>query len=380
MPEPQTSILLVEDNDGDAELVNEFIGDLGATQFVLTRAKTLAEAIRARLGTPFDVILLDLNLPDSKGLDTLAAFCRSTGLYPLPPIIVLTGLHDEDTADQAMQSCAHDYLVKSEANAKSLLRAIRFAIQRQGKEALSKIVADQRSLLPFELDQPPMVDDESASMTGEQATKVIEETSQSIDVLRRVTKTALGQAETERLPTERSPRQSDVDMELQLGHINVGQQASEVALSGIVHLMTSHAQRLDQMQHALDTLLRQMAAQDREWSAIRVEVATLQGNVRVLTVQLMPMIKLSRGDGSGLPLETRMDRMERDLGTLSGDFPTLDTGRQQVPFVRRGVILGLLLVGFGALLAWAALHYLELRDHSAGSPPYVAPLEPDGSG
>lgn len=119
-------VLLVEDNPGDALLVSEALNDAPGPSYVVTHCASLGDAVKTA-GRRFDVVLLDLSLPDSAGLDTLASFQRS---WPGTPVIVLTGLDDDRVGVASLQRGAQDYIVKDEATSRRLGRAIRFAIQR----------------------------------------------------------------------------------------------------------------------------------------------------------------------------------------------------------------------------------------------------------
>lgn len=124
-------ILLVEDNPGDARLVLEMLAETRPGNFVLTHADLFAEALK-RLGEQhFDIVLLDMTLPDSGGLDTLAQMQEAV---PHMPIVVLTGLHDEALGLQAMQHRAQDYLIKGQVNSSLLVRSLRYAIERKRAE------------------------------------------------------------------------------------------------------------------------------------------------------------------------------------------------------------------------------------------------------
>ncbi len=121
-------VLLVEDNPDDADLMRETLTESTPSTFQLTHVERLSEALK-RLGQRhFDVALLDLSLPDSKGLET---FSRLHSQIPEIPIVVLTGLDDEALASRAMQRGAQDYLIKGQADNGVLVRAIRYAIERQ---------------------------------------------------------------------------------------------------------------------------------------------------------------------------------------------------------------------------------------------------------
>ncbi|HEX3035905.1 MAG TPA: GGDEF domain-containing response regulator [Thermodesulfobacteriota bacterium] len=118
--------MLVEDNPGDARLIEETIGETDTT-FEITHANRLSEARKLLRESEFHVILLDLLLPDGTGIDT---FLRLVALVPDIPIIVLTGLNNENLAVRAVREGAQDYTVKGQLDGGSLVRSIRYAIER----------------------------------------------------------------------------------------------------------------------------------------------------------------------------------------------------------------------------------------------------------
>lgn len=120
-------ILLVEDNPADAKFLKINLEENLPGQFEMVHETYLAEALQTLSQHPFDIILLDLSLPDSNGFETLT---RMAVAAPQVPIVVLTGLDDEEMARQALQSGAQDYLLKGNRNREALLRAMRFAIER----------------------------------------------------------------------------------------------------------------------------------------------------------------------------------------------------------------------------------------------------------
>jgi diguanylate cyclase (GGDEF)-like protein len=119
-------ILVVEDNDGDALLVTEYLADV--CEAVVTRAVDLEDATQALRGGRFDFVLSDLTLPDARGLDSVR---RLQPLAPDAAFIVLTGIDDEELAIQAMQHGAQDYLVKGQLDAPTLRRTLRHAGERK---------------------------------------------------------------------------------------------------------------------------------------------------------------------------------------------------------------------------------------------------------
>jgi two-component sensor histidine kinase/DNA-binding response OmpR family regulator len=133
MEDKPIQILLVEDNPGDARLLQEMLADITSPSFELTHLERLGEALRCLgLGKErFDAILLDLSLPDEQGFDT---FVQTHTQAPQVPIIVLTGLDDEALAMKAVRKGAQDYLVKGQVDANLLVRATRYAIERKQAE------------------------------------------------------------------------------------------------------------------------------------------------------------------------------------------------------------------------------------------------------
>ena len=132
-------ILLVEDSLADARLLQEILKGSILGRFHLLHAQRLSEAVKllqeaTALAQPFQIILLDLTLPDSSGLDSLDALIHQA---PSLPIVVLTNTNDNDLAVEAVRRGAQDYLVKRQINQDSLVRGLRYAIERkQAAEAL----------------------------------------------------------------------------------------------------------------------------------------------------------------------------------------------------------------------------------------------------
>lgn len=127
--------LLIEDSPGDALLLSEMLA--GISDVALTRAATLAEGLALAAERRFDVLLLDLSLPDSAGL---ASVQRAVRVLPHLPVLVMTGLGDERLALAAVQEGAQDYLLKAQLTGPSLRRAIRYAIERKRtQEALRQV-------------------------------------------------------------------------------------------------------------------------------------------------------------------------------------------------------------------------------------------------
>lgn len=125
-------VLMIEDNPDDVYLMRRLIGATTSTpRIVLETADTLSEGMARLEQGGIDAVLLDLSLPDSSGLATLIRL-RERNLHV--PVVVQTGLSDEDLGMEAVRQGAQDYLIKGEADIGLLVRALRYAIERHGIE------------------------------------------------------------------------------------------------------------------------------------------------------------------------------------------------------------------------------------------------------
>jgi diguanylate cyclase (GGDEF)-like protein len=127
MSASRIDILLVEDNLADARLLREALREAGDVYARMEHASNLDEAFERIRNESFDVLLLDLGLPGTQGLDTLR---RVYAMFSEIPIVVMTGLDDEEIAVRAVQAGAQDYLVKGQVDPRVLLRTLRHAIER----------------------------------------------------------------------------------------------------------------------------------------------------------------------------------------------------------------------------------------------------------
>jgi diguanylate cyclase (GGDEF)-like protein/PAS domain S-box-containing protein len=130
-PAAHLRILMVEDNPGDARLVEAMLAE-GGQPYDVVHVEMLGDALKQAASEYFDVALLDLGLPDSLGLDTLR---RVMAAEPTLPIVVLTGNADEAQALEAIEAGAQDYLIKGWGGSEALRRAIRYAIERGRTES-----------------------------------------------------------------------------------------------------------------------------------------------------------------------------------------------------------------------------------------------------
>jgi signal transduction histidine kinase len=134
-------ILLIEDNPGDARLIQEYLSDLKDIEYNLSTADRLQKGLDTLESEFIDVVLLDLNLPDSKGLVSVE---KIFDIAPNIPVIILTGLNDENTAISAVKMGAQDYLVKDKVESELLIRSIRYAIERKRAEEEHQKLLEQR--------------------------------------------------------------------------------------------------------------------------------------------------------------------------------------------------------------------------------------------
>ena len=137
-------VLLVEDNPGDARLVEIMLSEPGLMwDFDIRHVIRLGDALEELEGSDFDVVLLDLSLPDSQGMETVE---RIRSAASRTPVVVLSGRDDEEMALEALQGGADDYLVKGRGDGDLVARSIRYAIERKKAEERLAYLAQYDSL------------------------------------------------------------------------------------------------------------------------------------------------------------------------------------------------------------------------------------------
>jgi signal transduction histidine kinase len=133
------TLLVIEDNPGDARLICEMLDDGQSVPAQLVQAATLGDAEKILATQIIDLILLDLRLPDAMGLEALK---RIRIIAPDVPLVVLTGMDDVELAAQSLRQGAQDYLTKGQIESRELLRTLRYAGERKRLEGLkSKFVS-----------------------------------------------------------------------------------------------------------------------------------------------------------------------------------------------------------------------------------------------
>lgn len=121
-------LLLIEDNVIEANMVRQYLLQVPQARFEVTPARTLVDGLKWLAWNQADVVLLDLQLPDGYGLDTLE---RLQDQAHDTPIVILTNIDEEEVAIKAIGDGAQDYLLKTRVDPQRLYRAIRFAMERQ---------------------------------------------------------------------------------------------------------------------------------------------------------------------------------------------------------------------------------------------------------
>jgi DNA-binding NarL/FixJ family response regulator len=123
--------LLLEDNDDDARLLRLALTEAAGNAVEICHARRVSEALEQLASRPFDVVLMDLGLPDCQGLETYRAIARRA---PKLAVVVMSGLLDEELATRAVQLGAQDYLVKGGSSPESLFKSLRYAVERARRQ------------------------------------------------------------------------------------------------------------------------------------------------------------------------------------------------------------------------------------------------------
>jgi two-component system, cell cycle sensor histidine kinase and response regulator CckA len=134
-PEKRT-ILIIEDNPADKRLIKEVLAETNVGSFELEYAKSLSKGLKKISEKTFDIVLLDLSLPDSTGLETITSISEKNKSSPL---IILSETDNLEIAIKSLSMGAQDYLVKGQFDGNALIRSIRYAIERKKIEADRKL-------------------------------------------------------------------------------------------------------------------------------------------------------------------------------------------------------------------------------------------------
>ena len=124
---PLLHILLIEDDSADSDYLREILVEQNTLLSKIDCVQNLKEALSQISAGSYDIILADLSLPDSQGIETFSSIKKIAANLP---IVVLTGLDDEKTALETLRQGAQDYLVKGQFNGAYLVKTIQYAIER----------------------------------------------------------------------------------------------------------------------------------------------------------------------------------------------------------------------------------------------------------
>jgi len=127
------NVLLIEDNPGDARLIKEILSDTEEILFKIEWVNCLSKGLQRLVKGNIKLILLNLSLPDSRGLETIRCVHAQA---PEIPIVVMTGLNDKNLAMEALREGAQDYLIKDQVDSQLLERCMRYAIERHRTEIM----------------------------------------------------------------------------------------------------------------------------------------------------------------------------------------------------------------------------------------------------
>jgi len=164
MNDKRIKILLIEDNPGDVRLIREMLSEAKDIPFDLKCADTIQNGLVRLAGGDIDLVLLDLFLPDSQGLDT---FVRAGRRAQQVPIVVLTALDDESIAVRAVEAGAQDYLVKDKVNGNALARSIRYALARNRAEEADQLKRLAKTLIKIQEEERKRIARELHDETGQ---------------------------------------------------------------------------------------------------------------------------------------------------------------------------------------------------------------------
>ncbi len=156
------ALLLVEDNPGDARLLREMLNEQDTHKTDLIHVESMGEAEKRLAARVFDAILLDLGLPDARGLEAVK---RARAAAPRVPLVVLTGSDDETLAAQALQKGAQDYLIKGQIETRGLFRALRYAIERKIMEEVLFVEKERAQVTLNSIGDAVICTDEDGNIT-----------------------------------------------------------------------------------------------------------------------------------------------------------------------------------------------------------------------
>ena len=326
-------ILLIEDSDGDAELVANYVEELGKGDFSLRRAANLAEGRAALAEESFHLVLLDLHLPDSEGLETLDAVCADCdGKSAM--VVVLTGTDDEEMTAESLRRCAQNYLVKGEINPNSLMRAIRMAVGQHARDRLPRIERD--------VEQAPAP---AAAKAADDA----------LEILRRVNKVSAPGSED--LGDQADPTV--------LAHeLSTASRASGAVLVSLSYKMDDVLAQLKDLRASHSTQafqLRRIEEANKERDLDRLKIVAA---IRRLQEQVKPMTALVAGTGVPGPLHARLISVENFVAATLTARAADQLARDEDRKMHRRLVVVLI----SGMVAWAGAFVTAFAHYYFRSP------------
>lgn len=311
-------VLLIENNPEDAQLIREMLAKARGARFDLECADRLSTGMKRLARGGIDVVLLDLSLPDSRGLNT---FHRLYAQIPQAPIIVLSVPEDEELAVNAVRKGAQDYLVKGQVDSNLLLRAVRYAIERrrmlaeleQGVRELQASETRFRNIIEKNVDGIIIVDREgvirfvnpaSESLFGRKAE----------DLLGQVFGFPVMAGKTTELDITGRGGETVVVVEMRVAETNWD---GEIACLATIRDITEHVQAKKELQRSLEKLRKAIEGTVHAM-ALTVEIrdpytAGHQRRVAELALAIAAEMEFSEDRLDGI----RMAGVIHDLGKIS---------------------------------------------------------------
>ncbi len=208
-----TRVLVIEDSELQVRLIQEMLAEAAESRFAVTVAKDLHTGLIRLSESSYDAVLLDLTLPDSSGIESCQ---RVSDSHPATPIVVLTGVDDEELAVATLQHGAEDYLVKSHIGGYLLARAIRYSIERKKSASALQMAHDeleirveQRTAEPKQMQEEATVRQEELAHAsrlntlGEMASGLAHELNQPLMAIIGFTDYCLHELRSDRVNSER---------------------------------------------------------------------------------------------------------------------------------------------------------------------------------
>ena len=294
------SVLLIEDNAGDARVIQETLIGMWDVRVDLKSATHLSTALEQLAAGGIDVILLDLSLPDSQGLET---FLRVHERFPGVPVVVLSGLIDEGMALEAVQKGAQDYLNKAyiPVDGAFLVRSIRYAIERNRAEH------ELLRLASFPEQSPDAIVETSAEGTVTYANPAAR--AQFPDLETRVPRHPVIDGLETMFPARQDPAQRSLTREVTLGKKVYEQHLSRIPDTGLIRSYIIDITERKQIEHLKDEFLSTVSHE------LRTPLTTMKEFVGIIRDQLVGPVTAAQREYLGI-IQGNIERFARIINDL----------------------------------------------------------------